>query len=118
MENQMEVKGPKVGTPKAVIVEPISVIHDEYAETIITGREGEYNALEIHGVSDVNDASDANAGTCFEVDYENPQMFSVYAHRIEGGVDCVGDFSQCKSAVEYANKLGKEYSWPVHNFLR
>lgn len=50
-------------------------------------------------------------------DNQNPQMFSVYAKRKDGGVDCVGDFGKPEWAVAYAMKLGQKYAWPVHNLL-
>lgn len=89
---------------------------DRYADTIIGERHGEYDAVEIQGVRDHQLPSDPG-GSCCEVDNENPQLFSVYAHLKEGGVDCVGDFATHTLADAYAKELGAKYHWPIRDFV-
>jgi len=47
------------------------------------------------------------------VNDESPEFYSVYLHRREGGVDCVGDFSLLADAKAYALELSLIYAWPV-----
>lgn len=90
----------------------VHAIYEKYAESIIGDRAGDYDALEVHGVRDQNAPGDLD-GTNFEIDDKNPQSFSVYAHLIEGGVDCVGDFSEHEAAAGYAAELSKAHGWAV-----
>jgi hypothetical protein len=91
---------------------PATLINVRYAETIIGSRASEYDALEVHGVRDLNEVHSPE-GTACQVDDENPQFFSVYAHVVDGGVECVGDFSAHAAAVEYAGELSASHGWPV-----
>lgn len=90
-------------------------LNDGYAEAFI-GPEGEfahrYDAIEVHGVRDLNEPND-QTGTCCEVDDENPQFFSVYLHCRNGGMECVGDFSTIELAKQYAKDLSRDYGWPA-----
>jgi len=92
-------------------------IDERYANDIINGRPELYDAIEIHGVRNAHNADDAD-GTCFEVDDENPEQFSLYLHIVSGGVECVGDFSTRELANQYAEELSKQYKWKVHDFSR
>ncbi|MDK9702506.1 MAG: hypothetical protein OEL20_05155 [Sulfuritalea sp.] len=135
-----------------------TVLNDRYAETVIGDQAHQYDALEVHGVRDLDEAgtlflnhygcpcgtkwvdewscqcndrcpscnkeiepsesedlstTTARAGTNCEVDDENPQFFSVYAHRKEGGVVCVGDCATAELAMRYASELSATYGWPL-----
>jgi hypothetical protein len=96
------------------------ILDDRYADAIIGDRVADYDALEIQGVRNLN-ALDDPAGTCCEVDNENPQFFSVYAHLRQdgqkGGVECVGDFANYASANSYAWELAEQYQWPVRDYV-
>lgn len=87
-----------------------------YAETIITNP-ADFDALEVHGVRDLNEPA-SDKGTQCEVDDEDPQFFSVYAHLVEGGVECVGDFERMAEASAYGERLGKQHGWPVHIYAK
>ncbi len=95
--------------------EQVFVLNDRYGDTIIGERHAEYDALQIHGVRDLNLPGNPE-GSCCEVDNENPQFFSVYAHMKEGGVECVGDFATRALAEAYAKELATQYNWPIHNY--
>lgn len=95
--------------------EQMFALNDRYGETIIGERHDEYDALEIQGVRDHNLPGDPE-GSCCEVDNENPQFFSVYAHLREGGVECVGDFATHILAETYAKELATKYNWPIHDY--
>ena len=85
-------------------------MNDRYAESIIGARHGDYDAVEIHGVRDLN-SSIPDEGTCCEIDDANPQFFSVYAHLKAGGVECIGDFQTHAMAIEYAKDVAAKYEW-------
>lgn len=87
-----------------------AVLNDRYAESIIGDRADDYDALEIHGVRDLNEPGDVN-GTCCEVDDENPQFYATYAHLKMGGIICVGDFGTNLLAEQYARELAEKYGW-------
>ena len=78
---------------------------------VTPGQIAQYDALEVHGVRDV--ATDGSGGTQCEVDDEHPQFYSVYLHRKEGGVECVGDFSAEADANTFATELHQKYGYPV-----
>lgn len=84
-------------------------IHDMYADTIMVGRGEEFDAFEVHGV--------VTKEACCEVDDANPEFYSVYAHLREGGVECVGDFSNLNAARGYAVFLEAAYGYPLHDYL-
>lgn len=94
------------------------VLNDRYGDTIICERHDDYDALEIQGVRDINLPGDSQ-GSCCEVDNENPQFFSVYAHLKDGGVECVGDFATHTLAENYAKELVLKYNWnwQIHNYV-
>lgn len=128
-------------------------INDRYADSIIGDRHEDYDALEVHGVRNLDDAKFLNHYRCpcgaewsdewscmcndlcpvcdkeiepydsedlsttvCEVDNEDPEFFSVYAHRKEGGVECVGDFGTHDLATQYAGELAQKYGWMVRNY--
>lgn len=70
-----------------------------------------FDAIEVHGV----EATSPEPGIfpVIEVNDESPEFYSVYLHRREGGVDCVGDFSLLADAKAYALELSLIYAWPV-----
>jgi hypothetical protein len=81
-----------------------------YAETIMD-YPALYDAIEVQGVSKDEDE------IC-EVDNDNPQFFSTYAHLREGGVECIGDFATAADALEYGLGIAGRYSWPLHIFVK
>lgn len=89
--------------------------NDKYGHTGIGARADQYDALEIHGVRDLN-AGNIDAGTQFEVDYENPEMHSVYAHLKAGELECVGDMATHSAAVEY--EMSRQYGLEVKDFSK
>lgn len=92
-------------------------LNDKYADTIIGNRVSEYDALEVHGVRDLNDVNSPK-GTACEVNDLNPQFYSVYAHAIEGGVESVGDFGTHRMAVDYAGELSHKHQWPINDYAQ
>jgi hypothetical protein len=92
-----------------------SEVNSKYADSIIAGNPSHYDAIEVHGVRNINDADDPD-GTHYEVDDENPELYSVYLHCVGGGIECVGDFSSNALAEEYASELSVLYSWKVLHF--
>lgn len=91
-------------------------VNDRYAESILSFCTHMYDAIEIHGVRDKLAGSGAE-GTDFEIDNENPQLFSVYVHATEGGVDAVGDHSTYALAAEYARELSAKFQWTIHDHV-
>ena len=85
-----------------------------YAESIII-HPNDYDQLEIHGVSET---PDGNGGTVCEVDDENPEFYSVYAHLKVGGVECIGDFPSPAEAMAYASVYSVRYGWPLLALLK
>ena len=92
-------------------------LNDKYADLIIGIRADQYDSLEVHGVRDLFAGSE-DAGTHFEVDYENPEIYSVYVHLIEGGVESVGDFSEHAMAVGYADDLAVKYGFTLQDLSK
>ncbi|PUA30429.1 MAG: hypothetical protein B0W54_08025 [Cellvibrio sp. 79] len=91
------------------------LVNDRYAENIIKGIPTRYDTIEVHGVCNLNEEDDP-AGTYYVIDDENPEIYSVYLHCIEGGVESVGDFSKHSMAVEYAEELSSQYQWYISNY--
>lgn len=94
---------------------PPTVVDSRYADTIIAGVPSRYDAIEVHGVRNLNHEDDEE-GTHYEVDDENPELYSVYLHCIEGGIECIGDFSTLTLATGYADEISKLYQWQVFCF--
>ena len=92
------------------------VLNDRYGDAIIGERRDCYDGLEIQGVRDFSPPGDPH-GTFCEVDNENPQFFSVYAHLKEGGVESVGDFGECVLAATYAQELATKYGLPIRHYV-
>jgi hypothetical protein len=106
------------------IIAPPGVTWGGYAESIIKDADF-YDALELHGVRDTLQdeyAAEGKAynatteGTQCEVDDENPQFFSVYAHLKEGGVECIGDFETYHAAAAYGMEIATKYGWPLYTY--
>lgn len=91
------------------------LVNDRYAENIIKGLPGRYDAIEVHGVCNLNEEDDPE-GTYYVIDDENPEIYSVYLHCIEGGVKSVGDFSKHSMAMDYAEELSSQYQWRISNY--
>lgn len=96
---------------------PSSEVNSRYADSIIGGNPSAYDAIEVHGVRNINDPNDSDE-THYEVDDENPELYSVYLHCVSGGTECVGDFSTHELALTYANELSVMYSWRAMDFAR
>ena len=98
----------------------ILVLDDRYADSIIGDRAEDYDAIEIHGIRDINETGNPDV-TCCEVDDKDPQFFSVHVHLKpkgeNGGVECVGDHGTEDLAQEYAQELATKHGWPIHNFV-
>ena len=92
------------------------ILNDRYGDSIIGERHAEYDGIEIQGVRDCNLPGDPQ-GTCCEVDNQNPQFFSVYAHLKEGGVECVGDFATHTLADAYAKELAAKFQWTIRDYV-
>ena len=73
-----------------------------------------YDAVEVHGVRDCYTSGQV---TVCEVDDDNPEFFSVYAHLREGGVECLEDFPTAAAAIEYGSALAARESWPLYVFF-
>lgn len=97
-----------------VLDKPVEV-NSKYADSIIQNQPELYDAIELHGVRDINDNC-SEEGTHFVVDDESPEQFSVYLHCKEGGVECVGDFSDYSNATAYAEELSQQYNWKIGIF--
>lgn len=83
-----------------------------YATAIIGDAPQIYDAIEIRGVRVVG--RDPSTGkTELEVDDVNPVFWSVYLHRKEGGVECVGDFATRPLADAYAHELSQTYGYRI-----
>ena len=71
-------------------------------------------------VNEVIAESDAHLFDGTEVDaisadepceFENAEYFAVFAHRVQGGRECIGDFATEAEAHEYANTVTDRYGW-------
>lgn len=94
-----------------------SDVNSRYADSIIAGNPSAYDAVEVHGVRNLNNSDDPD-GTHYEVDDESPELYSVYLHCVGGGIECVGDFSTHEQALFYANELAAMYTWRVMDFAQ
>lgn len=94
-----------------------SEVNSRYADSIIGGNSSAYDAVEVHGVRNINDPNDSDK-THYEVDDENPELYSVYLHCVSGGTECVGDFTTHERALTYANELSVMHSWRVMDFTQ
>lgn len=94
-----------------------SEVNSKYADPIIAGNPFNYDAIEIHGVRNINDSDDPD-GTHYEIDDENPELYSVYLHCVGGSIECVGNFSSNALAEEYASELSVLYLWKVLHFAQ
>lgn len=88
---------------------------ERYAERIIAGGPSQYDSIELQGVRQEQTGPDSFEYT---VDNENPQAYSVYLHLIDGGVDCVGDFTRLTDAREYAVELRATYGFAIFDYAQ
>jgi hypothetical protein len=93
----------------SVVVKSYVGVLDLYAESIIGGRTGDYNGIEIQGVCDRSPGDE----TWCEADNTAPQFFSVYVRLVDGGSEAVGDCEHYSQACEYADQLAMKYGWPI-----
>lgn len=70
-----------------------------------------YDALEVHGVTRETDGKTEHC----EVNDEAPEFYSVYAHLVQGGVECIGDFEKASDAFSYAEEIRRQHNneWPI-----
>lgn len=111
-EHQQSSQSTTPAAPRVTVAD----ICDLYADSIIKGYAADYDGIEVHGVRNLLDGLSSDE-TQFEIDDRNPQSFSVYVKLKIGGVDCVADCSEFDDAIEYARQLGKQYGWPVRDFV-
>lgn len=111
-EHQQPSQASTLLAPRILVAD----INDRYAESIIKGHEALYDGIEVHGVRNLLEGLSFDE-TQFEIDNRNPQSFSVYVKLKTGGVDCVADCSDFDDVFDYAQQLGKQYGWPVRNFV-
>lgn len=116
MNNILQLPTPAGANPQpGATAEPPCEIFDRYADAVIGCFAHHYDTVEVHGVR--NHATGIDNGTCYEVDNIAPTSFSVYARLKDGGLDCVGDFSNSEDAVHYGTEVGGMYGWPVHDYV-
>lgn len=101
--------------PAGSITESLEAIYDRYADSVIGCYAHHYDAVEVHGVRNL--AAGGDDATCYEIDNIAPTSFSVYVHLKDGGLDCVGDFSEYADVVQYSAEVSAEYGWPVRNYV-
>jgi hypothetical protein len=89
---------------------------DDYADQVIDGHPEFFDGIEIRGVRTWITGLEEPSVMC-EPDDDNPEFYSVYLHRIEGGVDCVGDYATHTMARHHAAKLALRYRWPCWDYL-
>ncbi len=97
-------------------VDQVAKRNDRYADSIIKENSSDFDGIEIHGVRNLH-APDDPAGTCYEIDNDEPEMISVYVHCVEGGIECVGDFGSYDLASAYAIELSNQYNWPTYDYI-
>lgn len=90
---------------------------DRYAKAIINNDQSRFDAIELQGVRSYP-VDDSKGSVEYTVDNENPDGFSVYLHLIEGGVECVGDFSRYTDALQYTLELSDELSLEITDYAR
>jgi len=89
-------------------------INERYAESVI-GNRATFDAIEVH---DVSEFTDPEGDVYYESDCDQYSVssYSVYAHLVEGGIDCCGDFTRRDDALAYGKELSEKYGWPVYDF--
>jgi hypothetical protein len=89
-------------------------INKRYAKSVINDP-ANFDAIEIH---DISELSDPVGDAFYEPDCEQypASSYSVYAHLLEGGIDCCGDFTRREDAQAYGKELSEKYGWPVNDF--
>ena len=67
-----------------------------------------YDAIEIHPVH--KEFDEGGIITYYEVCdlKDNPDLFSVYGHLPEGGIECISDHYNAQDAIKFAEWLGKK----------
>jgi hypothetical protein len=92
----------------------IHYIYRRYAESVIDNS-ANFDAIEVHGV---NKFIDPEGEVYYEPDCDQypASSYSVYAHLVEGGIDCCGDFTRREDALAYGKEISEKYGWPVNDF--
>jgi hypothetical protein len=91
-----------------------AITYGGYASDIILNP-ADYDAMEINGV--ITETDRDGTTHCEAVFGETvPEFFSVYAHLVEGGVECIGDFATIENANIYAGEIAREYGYNVVDY--
>lgn len=90
-------------------------VSDRNVENSIAGDPTRYDAIEVHGACNINEENDPD-GAYYVIDNTHPEIFSVYLHCVEGGIESVGNFLAHSEAMEFANDLSSRYQWRISNF--
>ena len=98
------------------------ILNAKYADTIMVGNSDAYLSLSVVGMRDLN-ADIEGEGTQFEVNFDNPQIYSVYIHPkgLDGlalGSECVGDMATHELAVDYARELSAKFNLPIEDLSK
>ena len=92
---------------------PPTIIRDRYLDyTAPIWPVAAYDGTEVHGCLNAFAYRDPSEGTCWETcDDADAEIFSVYLHHPDHGLDCVGDFTLKADAEAYAAELDGAHGW-------
>jgi hypothetical protein len=93
----------------------LPVMNERFAENVFADP-SLYDAVEVQGVREVACGEEGKGSSVIEVDNEHPVFYSVYAHVVAGGVECVGDHTLVGDARAFAKELAERYGWPSYDF--
>lgn len=93
---------------------PKEPMDKRYAETVIDNPQ-RFNSIEVH---DMYRFLDRDGAEQYETanDPHEADMYSVYAHLKDGGIDCCGDFNLREAALSYGDELAELHGWPLCDF--
>lgn len=77
---------------------------------LVSVNPAEHDAVEVSPVTTWKADGDIVCETCNEA---NAHFWSAYAHRIDGGVECIGDFPAEEQAKAYAFGIAKQHGLRV-----
>lgn len=105
MDNVKPISGDNPGPRGHEKMVPV-MVNETYDAQIIDGKPERFDGIEVQGVR-------TEDGVNFEPNNHAPTSFSTYLHLVEGGVECVGDFSTREAAQKHAAALAEAYNWPI-----
>jgi hypothetical protein len=111
-ENETHAREQAINAYPDCVIVKVGVLNERYAESIMGDDPTRYDATEVLGVRDLHAAGSPD-GTCCEVDEEDPEFYSAYAHCRAGGVECIGDFGTRAMALAYAREIDSKYQLPL-----